>query len=123
MDKWKIEIELMSEAIFGSGQAVPGYLDLDILHDEYGIPYFKGKTFKGKLREELQAVADNIKAFNPHCDLIEYINSMFGLKENFEKKFNDEKYKNDGCIKFSDCTMDTKIIECLIYGLEEGYVF
>ena len=50
MDKYQIKIELQSETILGSGESVAGYIDLDVLHDEVGLPYFKGKTLKGRLR-------------------------------------------------------------------------
>ena len=52
MEKYRIKVRLLSDAIFGSGNAVPGVVDADVLHDENGFPDMKGKTLKGKIKEE-----------------------------------------------------------------------
>lgn len=49
---YKIRIKLLSDTIFGSGESVPGVVDAEVLHDQHGFPYMKGKTLKGRLREE-----------------------------------------------------------------------
>ena len=49
----KIRMQLMSDAIFGSGDSIPGGEDISILSDENGFPYLKGGTFKGIFREEM----------------------------------------------------------------------
>lgn len=49
---YTMEVELLTEAVFGSGNMVPGLVDLEVLHDEEGFPYMKGKTVKGKIKEE-----------------------------------------------------------------------
>lgn len=54
MEKYRIRVELLTDAIFGDGTAVPGVVDSDVLHDEMGFPYMKGKTLKGKIREEFE---------------------------------------------------------------------
>lgn len=48
----KIRMELISDAIFGNGESIPGAEDISVLRDENGFPYYKGGTFKGLLREE-----------------------------------------------------------------------
>ena len=50
--KLLLKVELLSEAAFGSGNAVPGVVDEEVLHDPGRVPYMKGKTVKGKLKEE-----------------------------------------------------------------------
>lgn len=50
----KIRMELLSDAIFGNGMSIPGGEDISVLKDAQGFPYFKGSTFKGVFREELQ---------------------------------------------------------------------
>jgi CRISPR/Cas system CSM-associated protein Csm3 (group 7 of RAMP superfamily) len=69
-----VEINLLSDTIFGSGNAVPGDVDMDVLMDEYGFPYFKGKTFKGKLREE----ADNVVYWSGDKKLELTVKKLFG---------------------------------------------
>ena len=49
----KIKMQLISDAIFGSGISVPGGEDISVLCDKDGFPYYKGGTFKGVFREEL----------------------------------------------------------------------
>ena len=50
----KIKMELLTDTIFGNGMSVPGAEDISVLHDKDGFPYFKGTTFKGIFREELE---------------------------------------------------------------------
>lgn len=73
----RFEIELLSDAIFGTGQSIPGDVDLEIVHDEYGFPYMKGKTFKGNLRKKTEELAEILKNFH-NTDFSEHIDNMFG---------------------------------------------
>lgn len=50
----KIQMKLLSDAIFGNGVSVPGGEDISVLSDQYGFPYYKGGTLKGIFREELE---------------------------------------------------------------------
>lgn len=54
MIKMDIKMTLLSDTIFGNGRSVPGAEDISILCDGNGFPYFKGGTFKGIFREELE---------------------------------------------------------------------
>lgn len=49
----KVRMQLMSDAIFGNGESIPGGEDISVLSDKNGFPYYKGGTFKGIFREEL----------------------------------------------------------------------
>lgn len=48
----KIRLKLLSDATFGRGDGVAGLVDAEIEHDEYGMPYLRGRTLKGLLLEE-----------------------------------------------------------------------
>lgn len=50
----KVRMELLSDAIFGSGFSVPGGEDVAVNQDRRGWPFMKGSTFKGLLRESLE---------------------------------------------------------------------
>ena len=39
----KIEMELLSDAIPGSGEGLAGIIDSDITYNEFGIPYIPAK--------------------------------------------------------------------------------
>lgn len=110
MDDFTVKIKLLSEAIFGSGQSVPGGIDVDIVYDESGLPYFKGKTFKGKVREEIENLGDILKkSYGLNID--DCIDNMFG-----EENIAEDKH---GILKFSDCTLDKKVVQALKYGISK----
>ena len=54
----KVKMELLSDTIFGNGMSIPGGEDISVLSDENGFPYYKGSTFKGIFREELEQYLD-----------------------------------------------------------------
>ena len=49
-----VRMTLLEDAIFGNGQSIPGEEDISLLRDENGFPYYKGSSFKGVFREELE---------------------------------------------------------------------
>lgn len=102
MGKYKISIKLMTEAIFGSGYSIPGTVDLEIVCDKYGLPYMKGKTFKGNFRDVMK---DVVALTNTHNSVLD---KLLG-KENDGIASQDE-------LKFSDCTIAKNIKDILICG-------
>ncbi|HMV85110.1 MAG TPA: RAMP superfamily CRISPR-associated protein [Blastocatellia bacterium] len=48
----KLEVKLLSDATFGRGDGVAGLIDAEVEHDEYGLPYLRGRTIRGLLVEE-----------------------------------------------------------------------
>ena len=54
----KVQMKLIEDVIFGNGQSIPGEEDISVLCDDHGFPYYKGSTFKGIFREELQRLLD-----------------------------------------------------------------
>lgn len=48
----EIHLSLKSDATFGRGDGVAGLIDAEVEHDEYGMPYLRGRTLKGLLVEE-----------------------------------------------------------------------
>ena len=49
-----VTMELLSDAIFGSGHSVPGGEDIAVNTDVRGLPCLRGSTFKGLVRESLE---------------------------------------------------------------------
>jgi CRISPR-associated protein Csx10 len=107
MDIWAIEFELISETIFGSGESVPGSVDSEIVHDELGLPYYKSKTFKGRLREEIENIALLAGTLNKSTNYSEKVRDMFG----------DNTSHTYETIKFSDCTFKPNVIKAINYGI------
>jgi len=50
--EYTLEIELLSDATFGSGEGVAGAVDAEIQHDECGLPTISGRAIKGLLVTE-----------------------------------------------------------------------
>lgn len=109
MDKYKIEVKLLSEAIFGSGHSIPGSVDLEIVYDEYGFPFMKAKTFKGNLREAMN-------------------NAVILLGAVFEKTMEGLiGKKNNGIdvwktLKFSDCMLPENVREFIKLAIEKNEI-
>jgi CRISPR-associated protein Csx10 len=53
-----LKMELRSDAIPGSGEGLAGIIDVDIPHDEFGLPYIPAKRVKGILRESARDLED-----------------------------------------------------------------
>lgn len=104
-----IAIKLLSESIFANGESQSMGVDIEILKDEIGIPYFKGKTFKGKLREEAEMIV-NYTSVGGNCI----------LKDTFERLFGKEGQMDNNTLRFSDCKIPNEIRNNLKYGIENG---
>jgi hypothetical protein len=72
-------VELLSDTTFGRGEGTPGVVDVEVEHDDYGLPMLGGKALRGLLRDswlsmqahfpELHGAARRV--FGPHGDLEE----------------------------------------------------
>lgn len=47
----KLHFELLSDTTFGRGEGTAGQVDVEIEHDQFGIPFVGGKTVRGLLRD------------------------------------------------------------------------
>ena len=47
----KIKIKLLSDLCTASGETHNSLIDLDVVYDEYGLPYIPAKRLKGCIRE------------------------------------------------------------------------
>ncbi|KKN48317.1 hypothetical protein LCGC14_0654090 [marine sediment metagenome] len=54
----KLELELLSDALPGSGESEAGIVDRDSLFDEYGLPYVLSKRLKGTKLTSAKDLAD-----------------------------------------------------------------
>lgn len=109
MEKYKIKIDLLSDSIFGSGYSVPGSIDIESLYDKNGLPYMKGKTFKGNLREVAEELVDLLGE-----DYRESLVNLFG-----EENQGVENWKT---LKISDCQLARPIRETINNRIKEGLI-
>ncbi|TZE82169.1 hypothetical protein FWJ32_06675 [Calorimonas adulescens] len=80
MTAYEIKIEVLSDAAFGSGDGIAGFVDMDLEYDGNGFPMLKGKTLKGIMTERCDFILDCLRQYkNPFLE--EYIVSrqrLFG---------------------------------------------
>lgn len=81
-----IQIELLSDTTFGRGEGTAGQVDVEIDHDEFGIPQLNGKTLRGLLRDTWLSMQGHFpslvpgarRIFGPHGELDETAILRFG---------------------------------------------
>lgn len=113
MGKYKIEVKLCTESIFGSGFSIPGAVDLEIVHDEIGLPYMKAKTFKGNLREQISDVVKLLKR-SYNLDFKEAEESLLGKEDNGVCKWVN--------LRFSDCRLSENIRRLFQYAIDNKQI-
>ncbi len=74
-----IVIELLSDTTFGCGEGTPGVVDMEIEHDQYGIPMIRGKTLRGLLRDSWLTMQEHFPEL--HGAAVH----VFGLPNDFEE--------------------------------------
>ncbi len=70
MEQYTLQLTLKSDATFGRGDGVPGLVDQEVEHNDYGLPFLRAKTLKGLLVEEcanlLYALDNMVQPPAPH---------------------------------------------------------
>lgn len=61
---YKIQLTLKSDTTFGRGDGVAGLIDAEVEHDEFGLPFLRGRALKGLLREECENILLSIEDKN-----------------------------------------------------------
>ncbi len=52
MKEFELQLTLLSDATFGRGDGVAGLVDVEVQHDDVGLPYLGGRALKGLLGAE-----------------------------------------------------------------------
>ncbi len=52
MQTYKLKLTLLSDTTPGRGDGVAGSVDVEVEHDDYGMPFLRGRSLKGLLVEE-----------------------------------------------------------------------
>ena len=126
MEKYTLKIKLLSDTIFSGGESIVSISDIDELYDEYKIPYYKGKSIKGNIRESADLIVKNQKAFNEKKsdENREIVRTLFGkiFDNTNEKK---ESYMDDqtqGVLKFENASLEDDIKENLKYLVDNDII-
>jgi hypothetical protein len=74
-----IQVELLSDAAFSRGEGTAGVVDVEVEHDELGLPFLGGKTLRGLLHDSWLSMR--------HCfpELSESAQRVFGIEADFEE--------------------------------------
>lgn len=75
----RIVIELLSDTTFGRGEGTPGAVDVEVEHDDYGLPMLGGKALRGLLRDSWLSMQEHFpelhaasrRVLGPHGDMEE----------------------------------------------------
>lgn len=75
-----IQVELLSDTCFSRGEGTAGVVDVEVEHDELGLPLLGGKTLRGLLRDSWLSMR--------HCfpELKQAGERVFGVEADLEEK-------------------------------------
>lgn len=79
MRSLKLQIELITPCLIGSGTGYGSLIDTDIVFDELGIPYIPAKRVKGCLRDSAIGLLDAFDLAGFSCFNESIINKTFGI--------------------------------------------
>ncbi|MCC3867931.1 RAMP superfamily CRISPR-associated protein [Terrisporobacter mayombei] len=124
MEKYTLKIELLSDTIFSGGESIISVSDIDVLYDDYKMPFYKGKSIKGNIREVMDIILENQKLYDEEKSKF---NEEIAIKL-FGKIFNNkgkESYRDDqsqGCLKFENASINKDTKEVLKYLVDLGSI-
>jgi len=78
MTTYQLKFTLLSDATFGRGDGVAGLVDVEVQHDEYGLPFLGGRALKGILRDVCNDILYSLTLQGKESDWIESAKNLFG---------------------------------------------
>lgn len=63
-------IELLSDATFSRGEGTAGVVDIEVEHDELGMPFIGGKTVRGLLRDSWLSMSSHFPSLEPAAERV-----------------------------------------------------
>jgi CRISPR/Cas system CSM-associated protein Csm3 (group 7 of RAMP superfamily) len=98
MQKLLMKFTLKSDACFSRGDGTAGEVDIEVQHDQYGLPYLNGRALKGLLHEEAAELVDALQmADSTTHDWNLTANRVFGEPGS--------GIETQGLVKFGDATL------------------
>lgn len=79
MQKYKVIIKLMSDALVGSGEGYGAIIDSDIIFDDIGIPYLPARRIKGLLRDSAEEIVNILETASISSINVNIIEKLFGV--------------------------------------------
>lgn len=132
MEKYILKIKLLSDTIFSGGESIVSISDIDELYDDYKIPYYKGKSIKGNIRESAELIIENQKKFDEQKarENQEIVKALFGktfLSEQSSEQNEDKKelYRDDqtqGILRFENASLEYDLKQNLKYLVDKKII-
>jgi hypothetical protein len=97
-----IEMFFLSETTFSQGRGSAGIVDIEVEHDELGIPFVGGKTIRGLLRDTWLSMQDIFPEFQ------EAGGRVFGISQDMEEK---------AILRFGDAMVDQNTLQWIKVAL------
>lgn len=69
MPEFRLQLELLSPTLVGSGEGFGAVIDADVVFDDLGLPYIPARRIKGCLREAAETVEQMLAAAGISFDL------------------------------------------------------
>jgi CRISPR/Cas system CSM-associated protein Csm3 (group 7 of RAMP superfamily) len=73
-----LKFTLLSDATFGRGDGVAGLVDVEVQHDEYGLPFLGGRALKGILRDTCNDILHSLKLQGKDSSWYKSASNLFG---------------------------------------------
>ncbi|AKB61223.1 RAMP superfamily CRISPR-associated protein [Methanosarcina mazei] len=71
MKTYWLKFTTKSDSTFGKGDGLAGLVDVEVMHDKYGLPFLNGRTLKGLLQEECANILFSLKEQNLKVELLD----------------------------------------------------
>ncbi|AWI13451.1 hypothetical protein CQJ30_15610 [Caldibacillus thermoamylovorans] len=106
-----VEIELLSETVFGGNSKQAGTVDIDLQTDEYGFPYYAGRTLKGVLREQADWYVSKLSQIEDSTKAKRALNKLFGNPDSSDRTIHRH---NHSSLRFGDAKLSEHLYDFVI---------
>lgn len=78
MTTYYLKLILLSDTTFGRGDGVAGFVDTEVEHDQYGLPYLHGRGVKGLLTAQCADILGALETSPAYLNLEKAATRLFG---------------------------------------------
>jgi CRISPR/Cas system CSM-associated protein Csm3 (group 7 of RAMP superfamily) len=108
MSIYQLQVHLLSDTTFGRGDGVAGLVDQEVEHDPFGLPYLRGRTLKGLLREECDNLIYTLSSGQPHWQ--QMAGELFGKSGS--------SLETIAQVHFGDASLPTDLRQAIAYQVK-----
>ncbi|MCS3924844.1 RAMP superfamily CRISPR-associated protein [Methanosalsum natronophilum] len=112
MKQMKLKFIIESDATFGKGDGVAGYIDSEIQHDKYGLPFLGGRTLKGVIEEECANILYSLELQGKKDIFLPSAARLFGVPGS--------RNEDKAIMSISDAILPKDVRSIIIKKVKEG---